>query len=401
MSFRALPDERLVGYMEGYYGRLLDWQERHRLLQTLTEHGMNTWCYAPKEDACHRYRWRDAWDDDWHRQFTIFCRTAGEKEITVFAGIAPGLDFDYSTISDTAWGPPAKTDYNILLAKAQKLLHSGARGIILLMDDIDEKFAYRSGGFALEGEAHAALANKLGDDLDHALLVVPRAYANEIAKQSPDYLPAFAGTLLSHHAIAHCGSDIVSETITMQDCKVHLGDSKHRLVIWDNLYANDYCPRRLFVGSWAGRNEPYDVLLNPTGMVNTDQILLDLMAAGLSGLPTASKYETDKTWHAVMRRHNVPMEFDTLARWCWHPVFNSVIASNVDPDAIDQADIEAALDELLWCWKTPLAREWYPYLMGLRQDLLLVLDELPELRIHKTQTAPMATTLCRSAEYSR
>jgi len=397
MSVKAFPNKRLSGYMEGYYGRLLDWPERHRLLETLTELGMNTWCYAPKEDMCHRYRWRDPWNEEWQRQFTIFCRAADNREVMVIAGLAPGLDFDFSTISETAKGEAVNSDYNILLAKAQRLLQCGARSIALLMDDIDESFSKRSGGFKLEGEAHATLANQLGDDLNHALLVVPRAYANEIAVLSPDYLPAFTGTLASHHAVAHCGSDIVSETVTRQDCKACFGESSHRLIVWDNLYANDYCPRRLFVGSWVGRNELYDVLLNPTGMVNTDQLLLELMAVGLSGQSSPSNSVADRDWRTVMRKHNVPGEFDILAKWCWHPMFNSGIATTVDPASVNQADVEAALHELLWCWKTPLAREWYPFLMGLRQDLLLLFDELPDLRIHKTQTAPMATALIRSA----
>jgi hypothetical protein len=31
----------------------------------------------------------------------------------------------------------------------------------------------------------------------------------------------------------------------------------------------------------------------------------------------------------------------------------------------------AALEILLWRWKSPLQREWYPHLMGLKQDILL------------------------------
>ena len=53
----------------------------------------------------------------------------------------------------------------------------------------------------------------------------------------------------------------------------------------------------------------------------------------------------------------------------------------------------AALDILLWRWKSPLQREWYPYLMGLKQDILLANGELPLERIEKTQMAPLARQL--------
>jgi hypothetical protein len=39
-----------------------------------------------------------------------------------------------------------------------------------------------------------------------------------------------------------------------------------------------------------------------------------------------------------------------------------------------------ALDELLWRWKSPLAQEWYPFLMGLRGDLLMLRGEADEFR---------------------
>ena len=59
----------------------------------------------------------------------------------------------------------------------------------------------------------------------------------------------------------------------------------------------------------------------------------------------------------------------------------------------ERTRLEQAFERLLWHWKTPLAREWYPYLMGLRHDLALANDSLPRDRIHKTQTAPLAARL--------
>ena len=57
------------------------------------------------------------------------------------------------------------------------------------------------------------------------------------------------------------------------------------------------------------------------------------------------------------------------------------------------ADVLDALDELLWRWKTPLSREWYPWLYGLRHDLLLAAGKLSPDRVLKTQTPPLARAL--------
>jgi len=48
---------------------------------------------------------------------------------------------------------------------------------------------------------------------------------------------------------------------------------------------------------------------------------------------------------------------------------------------------------LLWQWKGPLAREWYPYLFGLKGDLLIAGGEMKDERIAKTQTNALASVL--------
>ena len=50
------------------------------------------------------------------------------------------------------------------------------------------------------------------------------------------------------------------------------------MVIWDNFYANDYCPTRLFLGDITGRDffrgNPYGHVINGTGLINTDEFLI-------------------------------------------------------------------------------------------------------------------------------
>ena len=54
------------------------------------------------------------------------------------------------------------------------------------------------------------------------------------------------------------------------------------------------------------------------------------------------------------------------------------------------------LDDLLWKWKSPLSREWYPFLLGLKHDLQLFQKELTSERIIKTQTKPLAKFYLRN-----
>ena len=83
------------GYIEGYYGRLLSFKDRHQLLGTLHDLSMDSYLYAPKEDVLHRFDWRRPYPEDWCADFAAFCEAARAKQIRILAGIAPGLDFAF------------------------------------------------------------------------------------------------------------------------------------------------------------------------------------------------------------------------------------------------------------------------------------------------------------------
>lgn len=371
--------QAVQGYAEGYYGHLLSWPERCSLLDTLLANGQNTYYYAPKEDARHRLHWREPYDAGWREQFRDFCQAATQRGIRVVAGVAPGIDFDYAHL-------PRGSDMQALLGKSRQLLADGATCLSLLMDDIDADFHTRNAGIRSEGLAHARLANEMGDILDETLWVTPRIYANELAGSAPDYLPDFLDALDTRHSVLYCGSDIVARRADPEDIRQVAPDRAHRVVIWDNLYANDYCPQRLFTGAWLGRDAATEVLLNPTGMVHTDCLLLDMMAS--YRLPMDHQ---EAPWKAVLARHGVPRAFEAIAPYAWHPVFNG---EHMDKPAPPSNEVMDAIEECLWRWKSPLSREWYPFLFGLKLDLMLQQGSMTPLRMCKTLNSPLVARLC-------
>ena len=381
------------GYLEGYYGRLLDWPERAAILDTLAALGLNAYAYAPKEDARHRARWREPYGATWRTAFADFCLAARACGVDVIAGLAPGIDFDFAALRA---GDGAGSDLDVAADKLARLREDGAARAMLLLDDIDADFPRRSGGLASEGEAHARLANRLGERLDAALIVVPRIYAGELAAGAPDYLGDFARTLDPRHAVSVCGRDVVSRTVRARDCRLPDDVPGRETILWDNLYANDYCPRRLFVGPWQGREDVDDVLLNATGWPATDRLQLALMAAGArDDARGADASARAASVREVLAGHGVPAAFGHVAGAFRHPATND----RLDEPPIDLGSAPAvldALDELLWRWKTPLSREWYPWLFGLRHDLLIEACELPAERVLKTQTPPLARALARA-----
>jgi hyaluronoglucosaminidase len=373
----------MTGYVEGYYGRLLDWADRRRILDALADGGMNVYVYAPKDDPFHRQQWRRSYDAEWLAEFASFAAAAATRQVQLVAGIAPGLDFDFASMSEDAVG---ETDLALLLGKAHALVAAGADRIALLMDDIDADFAGRCGAFTSEGAAHAALANRLGDDLGAPIMVVPRIYADSLVTaedtQSLTYLGDFAASLHPMHTPVYCGDDIVARH-TGGDASGRLDPS--RVIVWDNFYANDYCPRRLFLGPWRDRGARQNLLLNPTGLIETDLLLLAVMAASRDADSDGDRL---LRWRRVMAAHGVPDPFEKVAAYFDAPFGFAPAVSVADDGAV-----RAALEHLLWRWKSPLQREWYPALMGLKQDIGIADGSLPPLRIGKTQLVPLARRL--------
>ena len=373
----------MTGYIEGYYGRLLTPPARKQLLLRVAELGMHAYLYAPKEDPQHRTRWRIPYDSRWLADWQDLVQLAHDKKLVLIAGIAPGLDFDFN--ADTTAKAKAKvknSDFALLVGKMKTLTKGGGQAC-LMFDDIDPPATGVTDGGEGEGRRHAMLANRLGEELGSPVFLVPRIYADELAEDSPRYLEGLATTLAKQHYVFYCGSHIVSHNINLsQSLAARAGIAPNRLLVWDNLYAHDYCPRRLFLGKWRPVGDGRGVMLNPTGMLATDSLLLAIMAGRLALGDTPSDQAITQAWQEAFSLAKVPQAFFTIA-----PAFD------LPPDASADAkkyitqqgeyDYDAmleAVEELLWRWKSPLAREWYPYLMGLRGDILMATGKADPMR---------------------
>ncbi len=362
------------GYIEGYYGKWLSWQDRSHIITHLSKLGFDSYLYAPKDDPSHRFNWRQPYDKGFISAFADCSKHAKQQNITFLAGIAPGLDFNFAD---------PQADTTALLAKARQLHGGGAHGIVLMFDDISGDDQLFSSAGLEEGHCHGALANLLHAELSCPVMLVPRLYADEIEGDHDGYATQLAGVLNSDISVFICGKTIVAQQIALPDnagiLPRHL---KSPAVIWDNLYCNDYCPRRLFTGPFEGRQSNDPIMLNGTGLVKTDEILLSLMSG-----------EDRKT---VLQKAGVPGAFDRLSAFFWHPVFSSMPTDQTRTEPLSDlhvSDLIEHIDQLLWQWKSDLAREWYPYLFGLKQDLMMAHGLCDTERINKTQTAPLARLL--------
>jgi DNA-directed RNA polymerase subunit N (RpoN/RPB10) len=374
-------ENNITGYIEGYYGRLLSWDNRKLIIISLHKNKMNTYFYAPKEDVCHRMHWREKYCKKWRVDFRDFIKFSKKNNIKVIAGVAPGLDFNFKELNDISKSNK-KTDFLFLLNKARQLLKDGASSIALMLDDIPNDFKKKFGTNVSEGTYHAILANKLSNKLGQNIFFVPRVYADELIKEDPFYLRDLSKTLNPKIKVFYCGKNVVAKTYkNYEKIKKTLSNE---IIIWDNFYANDYCPRRFFIGPTFGRENVKNIMVNLTGLIITDLLVLDIFGKNIVG--KLSK----KEWESILKKHNVPDAFLKIKKYFLKPDFG--LNPSTQSLNIKKEDIEI-LDYLLWKWKGKLSREWYPFLFGLKHDLQINQKTLTSERRIKTQTIPLSKFL--------
>ena len=375
---KKIDNSYINGYIEGYYGQLLDWESRKLIIKSLSKNKMNTYFYAPKEDKNHRLNWRKKYKSEWRKSFRDFTKYSKKNNINVIAGIAPGLDFNFKNLN-SASRKNKNSDFNLLLNKAKQLIDDGATSIALLLDDIPDNFEKNFGNKVSEGSYHGILANKILETLGRTIYFVPRIYADELIKDTPNYLFDLAKILNQDIRVFYCGKNVICKTIKNSSKIKKILCNK--IIYWDNYYANDYCPRRFFIGPYIGRTNLNNLMINLTGLIKTDLLILDIITN------TINKELPIKSWAKTLNEHGVPLIFFKIKNFFLKPDFSS--NPSLSKYEANSNHFEA-LEFLLWSWKGTLSREWYPYLFGLKHDLQLYQSKLTSERLIKTQTLPLA-----------
>jgi len=388
--------ERFFGYIEGYYGRMLSWDERALLIEEMRRLSLNAYIYAPKEDPFHRQQWRIPYPAAWRSFFSTFVKQSTKAGITVIPGIAPGLSFDYQS----------RADYAILLKKFLILLKSGVNSLCLLMDDIpvDLPDKYKKKYSSL-GAAHGELLTKLQADIkktepDIKFWFCPTVYNDYFMTKdnAARYLDDLALYMPEDTMILWTGTNVISENITGDSIKNVVKLFGNNVCIWDNIYANDYCPSRLFTGPYINRSSDLQkttsgILLNPTGLLHTDIFLLSLLAGYVN------KTNPQKAWESIASKLPVAKELKIIAPFLNIPC-STIAKANLTPRYLKLA--RKALEKMIWEWKSPLQREWYPFLYMLDCNIKLwnnKADKENELWIKKKYPPVLADILLAHIHY--
>ncbi|ETE69126.1 Bifunctional protein NCOAT [Ophiophagus hannah] len=207
----------LCGVVEGFYGRPWVMEQRKELFRRLQKWGLNTYLYAPKDDYKHRMFWREMYS------------------------VEEAVDFK-------------------LANEAITVSQFGCKCFALLFDDIDHNMcAADKEVFSSFAHAQVSITNEIYQYLGEpeTFLFCPTEYCGTFCypnvAQSP-YLRTVGEKLLLAIDVLWTGPKVVSKDISVESIEEVSKIIRRAPVIWDNIHANDYDQKRLFLGPYKGRS---------------------------------------------------------------------------------------------------------------------------------------------------
>jgi hypothetical protein len=236
----------VYGVVEGFYGKPYTQEMRRILIRALSGPGGPAYLYAPKDDPHHRIRWREPYPAGEWEQLAAAVREAGEAGVDFWFGLSP-------------WGFSGN-DHGAARKVLERAASAGAAGLCLLFDDIPSK---ASGGLA---ETQLEFARNAVDGIGLPVMACPTVYCMEFTRDNPgalEYLEVWRRTADPDWMVLWTGPGVVSRELSgLEEARALLGRPP---VIWDNLLADDYCLRRVYLSTLAGRAAPGTPwLLNPS-----------------------------------------------------------------------------------------------------------------------------------------
>lgn len=182
-------------------------------------------------------------------QLSVLINHAKSNNIVFIYAISPGLDICYSNMKDVA----------ALKRKLDQVKEFGCVAFAILFDDIEPELNETDKEvFKSFGSAQVSITNEIYQHLNPEIFMFcPTEYCSSRAVpnvQHSDYLSTIGTKLCSDIDVMWTGNRVISQTIRLSQIQ-ELSEVLHRRpIIWDNLHANDYDQKRLFLGPYSGRS---------------------------------------------------------------------------------------------------------------------------------------------------
>jgi hyaluronoglucosaminidase len=288
------------GVVEGFYGPPWTHADRLWALEQLGALGMNTYVYAPKHDALHRARWREAYSSQALRRFAELVETGARHGVRAGFALSPGLEIRYADAADRAR----------LATKLGAFCTLGARFLALALDDVPTELQHDGdrAAFPSLAAAQVALANELRAALppDAVLWFVPTEY---VGTASTPYLEELGEGLDPRIEVGWTGRTLISPEIRSAEAALRAAALRRRLLVWDNTPVNDGPMRpMLHLGPYCRRDAELarhvcGVLLNPMPQARASFVQV---ATAAEYLRDPARYDPEAAWERALERSGGP-----------------------------------------------------------------------------------------------
>ena len=297
-TFTDYPDFKIRGIIEGYYGP--PWKEdaRLRTLDFLADCKFNAYFYGPKDDAYHRERWRELYDNDSLQKLKLMVEQSAERALDFWYTLGPGLSMKYSS----------EQDINDLLNKFFQLSELGIRHFGLLFDDIPEELQHSEDQkvFSDLPEAHINVSNRIYKELtsrysDLKFVVCPTQYHG---RGNEYYISRLGDGLDPRIEIFWTGPEICSRNLTLNDASLLTRQIHRPVLYWDNYPVNDLeMAQELHIGPYRERDSHLfrassGVVANGMEHPESSRIAFHTIGAYLW---SAEDYDAENAWNIALK----------------------------------------------------------------------------------------------------
>ncbi|XP_041937485.1 protein O-GlcNAcase [Alosa sapidissima] len=254
----------LCGVVEGFYGRPWSMEQRRVLFQWMQRWGLNTYLYGPKDDLKHRLLWRELYTAEEEVQVKTLISEAEARGLSFVYALSPGQDIIFSS----------SCDLSLLKRKLKQVAELGCKAFAVLFDDIDHSMCQADKeAFSSFAHAQVSVTNEIYSFLGEPpiFLFCPTEYCDSLCSPSvakSPYLITVGEDLLPGISVIWTGSKVISRELSADSLSEVRTVLQRPPLLWDNLHANDYDSRRVFLGPFKGRppglhGHLHGLLLNP------------------------------------------------------------------------------------------------------------------------------------------
>jgi hypothetical protein len=270
---------RLVGVIEGFYGRSWSWSARHEYAPFIADNNLSVYIYAPKSDIKLRHCWAEPWTDEELSALQLLAQAFEAKGLAFGIGLSPMGLAELDTGSQAAFNAYRQLDEK--LAQIQSL---SADLLCILFDDMP------SLGDDMARQQLRIVDYVIGKAVADRYIICPSYYSTDpvldklFGHRPKAYWRELGQALPAEIDYFWTGEQVCSQDYS--DDNLHfIADQLARLpVIWDNYPVNDGAKlsRFLHLQPFKGRSSLINMsaghLANPMNQPYLSQLPLASLA---------------------------------------------------------------------------------------------------------------------------